>query len=233
MLPPSYSDSVRAVTFNIHHGAEGLERVAVFLQSLKPDIVFLQEVDRGCQRSGGVDQAATLARGLGHFFAFGEAFPFDGGSYGLALTSRLPLKNRHTLRLPHPSPRKDDGHGEPRIALVASTSTLTLAVTHLGLSAKERPEQARRIQSKLGHPTGLIIGGDLNEGPEGPVATKWKGWLSDAFHEGGGIEESTAPDERGVRIDAIFRTAGAPIVRHAFLGPAGYSDHRAVIVDFE
>ena len=211
-----------------------MDRIAGFLLSLQPDLVFLQEVDRGTLRSARMDQAAYLAERLGHVHAFAEAFPFDGGSYGLALTSRLPLLAPRTIHLPHPSPRQDDGNGEPRIALVASIERLTVVVTHLGLSPGERPEQARRIRSELRSHPALLLAGDLNEGPDGAVAREWEGWVRDAFREADGTEEPTdPPGGPNARIDGIFRTTAAPRVRGAFVGPPGYSDHRPVIVDFE
>jgi endonuclease/exonuclease/phosphatase family metal-dependent hydrolase len=226
---------VRAVTFNIHHGAEGLDRLCAYLRSLRPDVLFLQEVDRGCARSGGVDQAATVAGALGLNFVFGEAFPYDGGSYGLSLLSRWPLTRTKIFRLPHPSPRQHDGRGEPRILLTAETRDLMLAVTHLGLTPRERRAQADRIRRELWLPRQLILGADLNEGPtEAVAASAWRGWLSDAFREGGGIEEATSPADRPrTRIDGLFRTADAPRAREAAVGATGYSDHRAVRVDFD
>ena len=58
---------VRVLTYNIHHG-EGLDgridlpRQAAIMTSAAPDLVALQEVDRGTARAGGVDQLAELAR---------------------------------------------------------------------------------------------------------------------------------------------------------------------------
>jgi endonuclease/exonuclease/phosphatase family metal-dependent hydrolase len=223
---------MRGVTYNIQHGAGGLEQVAAVLRDLAPDLVFLQEVDRGCRRSGGIDQAAWLATALGQHLAFAEALPFDGGSYGIALLSRTPLTAVRSVPLPHPSPRCDDGHGEPRILLMAETSELTVGCTHLGLSDEERPEKAAAIRRAL-EGRSVLLGGDFNEGPGQAVSRKWDGWLTDCFRETGAAEHPTAPSDRpAARIDFIFRSAAAPKPLHAFIGPSGASDHRPVIVDF-
>lgn len=224
---------MRCVTFNIQHAAEGLDRVEQLLRQLEPDVAFLQEVDRGCRRSGRVDQAQSLARALGMHALFAEAFPLEGGSYGLALLSKRPLQALGVHRLPHPAPREDDGRGEPRILLVARSGALTLACTHLGLSEEERPVQAAVIRQALEGQPNLLLGGDLNEGREGPVLARWAGWLEDTFKKGAPSERVTAPPDRPqTRIDFVLRSTDAPRVTASFVGPAGASDHRPVVVDF-
>jgi endonuclease/exonuclease/phosphatase family metal-dependent hydrolase len=55
---------LRVLSYNIHH-AEGVdrkldvERIAAVIQSVKPDLVALQEVDRNVKRTGGVDQPSA------------------------------------------------------------------------------------------------------------------------------------------------------------------------------
>lgn len=64
---PVASDALRVLTYNIHHG-EGtdgvldLERIAGVIKGASPDLVALQEVDVGAERTGGVDQAGELGR---------------------------------------------------------------------------------------------------------------------------------------------------------------------------
>ena len=74
---------VRVLTYNIHHG-EGMDgridlvRQAEILNREAPDLVALQEVDRGTKRSGGVDQLAELGRLTGLTPTFGRAIDFQG-----------------------------------------------------------------------------------------------------------------------------------------------------------
>jgi endonuclease/exonuclease/phosphatase family metal-dependent hydrolase len=222
------------VTFNIQHGAEGLVRVAHLLRELAPDVVFLQEVDRGCRRSGGTDQALMLANALGAHFAFGQAFPFDEGAYGLALLSRQPMTNVRSYELPHEGPPQDDGRGEPRILLCADVGALTICNTHLGLGPAERIAQVERLRHVLSpEPLPVVLGGDFNEHRASQAVQSTLTWLHDTFDEARGEEHSTAPGDRPHgRIDYIFRSEHAPNAMRAFIGPAGYSDHRPVIVDF-
>ena len=68
---------LRMVSYNIRHGRgmDGrvdLARTARVLARLKPDLVALQEVDKICTRSGGVDIAKELGRRLKMHHAFGR-----------------------------------------------------------------------------------------------------------------------------------------------------------------
>ncbi len=96
---------LRILTYNIKAGRyhpDGLEAVARRIEAIAPDIVALQEVDRGATRSEGVDQPAWLGGRLGLVAAFGCSFTLpDGGEYGNALLSRWPIVAVETVALPH------------------------------------------------------------------------------------------------------------------------------------
>ncbi|HSR42557.1 MAG TPA: hypothetical protein VLL48_10305, partial [Longimicrobiales bacterium] len=57
--------TLRLVAYNVKHGqgmdgVVDLRRAARVLRELDPDVVTLQEIDRGVDRTGGVDQARRL-----------------------------------------------------------------------------------------------------------------------------------------------------------------------------
>ena len=85
---------LRVLSYNIHHG-EGLDgridlsRQAEIMKREEPDLVALQEVDRGTVRSGSVDQLAELARLTGLAPVFGQTIALQGGDYGVGVLSRL------------------------------------------------------------------------------------------------------------------------------------------------
>lgn len=155
----------RVLCWNLRHGAglDGkidLERIAAVIRTQNPDVVLLQEVDRKCGRSGGVDQAAELGRLLEMESAFGKAVDHDDGEYGQAILSRTPLMDVEVHRLP--------SHGEPRIALSAvvesSLGKLTVATLHL-----DHQDEARRFAQaqvaaaalvKSTYP--VVLAGDFN-----------------------------------------------------------------------
>src|ERR1700730_14354602 len=88
--------TLRVLTYNIHHG-EGtdgrfdLSRLAGVIKSVQPDVVALQEVDRGTARAAGVDELTELERLTDMHAEFGKAMDYAGGGYGVAVLSRWPL----------------------------------------------------------------------------------------------------------------------------------------------
>ncbi|MBR9988488.1 MAG: endonuclease/exonuclease/phosphatase family protein, partial [Gemmatimonadetes bacterium] len=110
--PPAVTLSV--VSYNIRHGRGmddqvDLERIAAVLRRLDPDVVALQEVDEGVDRSGGVDQTERLGDLLGMHHAFGSFMDYQGGRYGMSILSRCAMRFVTPVRL-------TEGN-EPRIAL--------------------------------------------------------------------------------------------------------------------
>ena len=180
--------SIRVLTYNIHHG-EGrderidLPRIAAVIKRARPDLVALQEVDVKTKRSGGVDQAAELARLTGMHVAFGRAIDHEGGQYGNAILSRWPLREAKTHALPHRPER------EARCVVVAAARPggglpdLLLASTHLQNGRKavaDRTAQTRRINELLAGrgPLPVVLAGDLNTIPGSPtmklLAEQWE-----------------------------------------------------------
>jgi endonuclease/exonuclease/phosphatase family metal-dependent hydrolase len=162
-------DGLRVISWNIRHGRgmDGkidLERIAGVLSKHRADLVLLQEVDRGCARSGAVDQAAEIGRLTGLHHAFGKAIDHDGGEYGLAILSRFPLGETKVHKLP--------GDGEARVVFAAAVETpigtLTLASTHLDHQNVRRQLAQSQVAAAalLESPHPVILAGDLNARPD-------------------------------------------------------------------
>jgi endonuclease/exonuclease/phosphatase family metal-dependent hydrolase len=170
---PQASGTLRVLTYNIHHGEamDGMfdyERLANVITSLSPDIVALQEVDRGTDRASGVDQAAMLGRLCGMHHAFGQAMPYQNGQYGEAVLSRLPIEEV----VVHPLPYRTGQ--EPRAALEVQITPeglgpIVFVGTHLCHQSNEtRTQQTQRMGRlfpKAGGPA-VILAGDLNARPQ-------------------------------------------------------------------
>ena len=158
---------MRLVTFNVLHGASpddgvvDLDRFAAAIVALDPDVLALQEVDRGQERSHGADLADVAAQAMGaastRFVAAMTTDPRgrwrpaprspDPGvaAYGVALLSRCPILGWRELRLPRIAPpfpllRRDPRrlelrHEERRAAVLARLETpegpLLAASAHL------------------------------------------------------------------------------------------------------
>lgn len=138
---------LRVVSYNIKHGRgmDGkvdLDRTAKVLAKLKPDIIALQEVDKHCTRSGKVDIAAELGKRLKMDHRFGKFMDFQGGEYGMAVLSRLPIKTTRIHKLPRGA--------EPRIALEV--------VVQANSEAKDADKQAAPKKAK-----GLGRGGGIKK----------------------------------------------------------------------
>lgn len=115
---------------------------------------------------------------------------------------------------------------------------LTAISAHLGLVPVEREHHARDLTDHLGGVDGpLILGVDLNEGPEAPAAR----WIGDRLFDAaiGPAEGSrhTFP-ARGpaVRIDYLFVSQSVSVTRcwvPASQAAAEASDHRPVMAEVE
>lgn len=158
---------LKVFCWNIQHGRgmDGridLDRIAAVIDAEKPDLVALQEVDQATRRSGGVDQAAVLGEKLGMEVVFGKAMDYQGGGYGLAVLSRLPIDGHRVHRLPGP--------GEPRIALETivrrGDETLGFVCVHLDHRSEEtRVAQVKAIDQALEGRKRVLLCGDINDVP--------------------------------------------------------------------
>ena len=159
-------ESLRVLSYNVRN-CRGLDdyhtvnvaRVAGVISNQAPDVVALQELDRKTKRSAGRDMLQELADATGMIGTFGEAIPFQGGSYGVGILSKAkPLRSYH---LPLP------GKEEPRTLLVCEFDTFVFFCTHLSLTAESRQASAEIInqeQAKFNKP--VLLAGDFNAKPE-------------------------------------------------------------------
>jgi endonuclease/exonuclease/phosphatase family metal-dependent hydrolase len=180
LLPVAVSQAaepvrLRVLSYNIHHG-EGvdrkldLERIARVIDSVKPDVVALQEVDQNVNRTDGMDQPAALARLTKMNVIFGANIKLQGGHYGNAVLSRFPIA-RHTNRLlPNVDNGEQRGVIEAEIEIPQTDRTVLLLATHLDYRVDERERLASAkvindlIASHPDHPA--LLAGDLNATPE-------------------------------------------------------------------
>ena len=87
---------LKVLTYNIHHG-EGLDgkidlnRIAKIIRETGVDLVALQEVDQGTERSFGIKLLDSLSSLTKMHFYFDKNIDFKGGEYGNGILSRLPI----------------------------------------------------------------------------------------------------------------------------------------------
>lgn len=233
---------IRVMTYNIHHG-EGtdrefdLVRLANIIKSEEPDLVALQEVDQGTERSAGVDQLAELGQLTGMHAAFGKAIDFQGGGYGVGVLSRWTILSTEN----HPLPGSPDR--EPRTALTVDVKMgdggplLQFTSTHLdqGLSLGNRVAQANELNDRLVSGDGLpsILAGDMNSGAESEVVQILDAqWTNVSPTDSPSISRSGRPI---FRVDYVMvRPSGDwRIVESRVVDAPVASDHRPVLAVLE
>jgi endonuclease/exonuclease/phosphatase family metal-dependent hydrolase len=197
---------IRVITYNIHHGEGmdkkfGVERIAKLLMAEKPDIVALQEVDQGTKRASRVDQPAEFARLMGMKVVFGRNIAYDGGGYGTAVLTRLPIRSKESVKLKSfypPTKENPEQRGVQVIELGEKGEPGFLFLcTHLDFrpAEDERMASAKTINELVrkrgGEPA--IIAGDFNATREsGPIREFEKEWVV-----AGGEMESAKPQADG------------------------------------
>jgi endonuclease/exonuclease/phosphatase family metal-dependent hydrolase len=226
--------TLRVVAYNIRHGAGmdlevDLERIADALRALDADVITLQEVDRATERTGGVDQTARLAELLGMRGSFGAHRPYQGGEYGNAVLTRLPLLEARTHSIP-PSGGSALAVHEVRVAAGPRGEPVSVVSVHLAGAPEERLVQADSVRSyfaRADHP--VILAGDFNGRP-GDVAVERlrRDWLILDKQGERFTFPADAPDRE---IDFVMlRPAEAfEIVEHRVAGERVAADHRPVV----
>ena len=93
---PASTQTLRVMTYNIHVGVGidkklDLPRIAGVINAQHPDLVGLQEVDRGVARTQRIDEIAEIAKLTRMDYAFAFNLRYQGGQYGVAILSRFPI----------------------------------------------------------------------------------------------------------------------------------------------
>lgn len=156
---------LKVANYNIKSGVwTSLDEVSDVVASLDADIIALQEVDNGLERSDGVDQSAVLAERIGAERVFAGAWEKDGGTYGVALLSKRPILQAERFELP------DVGGFEPRVGIDATVCAGTRELRVVSSHADFLPWSAKAHADALGeHVAGdddVVLAGDFNIPPE-------------------------------------------------------------------
>ncbi|WP_327398989.1 endonuclease/exonuclease/phosphatase family protein [Streptomyces sp. NBC_01288] len=248
--------------------------LAEAVASLDADVVALQEIDCLQERSGGVDQAAVAADAMGaRDWRYATALhcrsvpgrgwvsdPTEPGmrvygpegqrqpevpSHGLALLSRLPVREWRALRLPAAPfgmPLRVAGQAFPVLARDQSRAALaavlegphgpfTVVAVHLSFVPGWNIGQLRTVRRWIADlPQPRVLMGDFNLFGALPRltlnATAPRGWRSSA-------RRATFPSHRPlVQLDHILATGlGADAVGAAHAPRTAISDHRPLVVE--
>lgn len=153
---------MRVATFNVHHceGRDGVcdvGRVADVVRATGAEVVALQELDMGMERTGFTNQPGEIAAGAGLTVEFHPVLQRGDGRYGNALAARQRLDSK---KVSLPSVARE----EPRAAVVGRYGGIMFVGAHLSRSRRARAEQIRALAAlaeRLEPP--VVVMGDLNE----------------------------------------------------------------------
>src|SRR2546421_12999505 len=175
---------IRVMSYNIHVGVGmdkklDLPRIAAVISGQRADLVGLQEVDRGVERTGRIDEIAELAKLTHMDYAFAFNLKYQGGQYGVAILSRYPIKSTdHRL---YKNTREAERRGLIRAEVDVGGRIMNFVTTHLDYQYDDgRLFEAQQLLAALKDVTGpLIVVGDFNDVPAGGAYLLMRGQFDD------------------------------------------------------
>ena len=240
LVPHTFAKTIRVMTYNIHVGIGmdkklDLRRIADVINKEKPDLVGLQEVDRGVQRTQRIDEIVELSKLTRLDYAFAFNLPYQGGQYGVAILSRFPIRaTEHRL---YKNLREAERRGFIRAEVRIDGRVVHLVTTHLDYQHDDgRLFEAQQMLASLSDVKGpLIVVGDFNDIPAGDTYKLMSSLFDDAWAIRPGIEGFSYPaDKPTKRIDYIFTRRTDEIkTKRAWLVNTLASDHVPVVADLE
>ena len=239
--PPASGQTLRVMTYNIHVGIGmdkklDLPRIAGIINAQHPDLVGLQEVDRGVQRTQRIDEIVELAKLTRMNYDFAFNLRYQGGQYGVAILSRFPIVAMdHRL---YQNTREAERRGFIRGEVIANGRTVNFVTTHLDYQYEDgRFFEAQQLLAAIKDVKGpLIVVGDFNDIPFGRAYQLMRYDFSDAWIESRGNDEgdSYPADKPAKRIDYIFfRSTDRVRTKRAWIIQTQASDHVPVVADLE
>ncbi len=235
------SKTLRVMTYNIHVGVGmdkklDLPRVAGVINAQHPDLVGLQEVDRGVTRTQRIDEIVELSKLTRMDYAFAFNLHYQGGQYGVAILSRFPIRaTDHRL---YQNTREAERRGFIRAEVSVDGRVLNFVTTHLDYQYEDgRLFEAQQLLNALKDVQGpLVIVGDFNDIPAGRAYQLMRYQFGDAWIESRSTDEgfSYPTDKPAKRIDYIFfRSTERVRTRRAWIVDTQASDHVPVVADLE
>jgi endonuclease/exonuclease/phosphatase family metal-dependent hydrolase len=203
-------DDLTLVDWNLHYGvspltAVDLEGIARTIEAQHPDVVTLQEVERGWVFGGGADVATWLAHRLGMTIRFAPAADHQ---FGNAVLARSGLTDVVVHPLPYGAGPQDRSALSTTLTTAGGQAVRVTSVhlQHRTTNTPTRLDQLRTLLAAEPVTGPAVLAGDLNAVPGSPEITLVEdaGWVSaiDAVGDPDSLTEpSTDPTER---IDWVF-----------------------------
>ena len=233
------------MTYNaIQHGAGAdtnidFQRTADAINHEQPDIVALEEVDKGVKRTAGRDLTAELAAMTKLTGYFSNNFNFQGGEYGNAVLTRFPIleaTNTHYQML-----RTNEQRGTSfNSSSIFTAAKLLFLATHIDYRKENEErllnvaEMKRIITQYPGLP--IVLCGDFNDFPNTPVHRAMAETFDDTWELIGKGDGLTFPSPKPNRrpSDYIWLLKNKSVIPlKAWVPDTQASDHRPFVADFQ
>jgi endonuclease/exonuclease/phosphatase family metal-dependent hydrolase len=234
---PEPRQTLTLMTFNIHGGygpddALDLRRIARMVIEAGPDVVALQDVNRGDARNGFTDEMVSLAdllRPAGYrYWTFG---PVDGLFVGNALLSRYQIVANENY-LYSPEQGADGSFLLARVKIGGRRVTFFTTRFDSG-DATAQTQALLALTDSETLPVAVL--GDLGAGPEAPHIQQMAGRLTDAYVAAGGPTPGfTYPAGRPERrVDYVFVGSGLQATAARVAAGELASSHLPVVVQVQ
>ncbi len=209
---PMAEKPIKLLTYNVHSciGSDRKldpGRIASVIAEAQADIIALQEVDVLRRRTGGIDQAHTIASLLKMQAHFHPALSVAEEQYGDAIITALPTGAVKA----GPLPSIGEQRGALSVEILVGDRKLLVVNTHLGLRGRERMGQMTTLlnsgwlRGTAEEPLPTILCGDFNAIPSSATYRLAARSLKDAQLAGKDRPKATFPSRYPLmRIDHVF-----------------------------
>ena len=147
-----------------------LSAISDLIGSSGADVVALQEVDDGCERSGGVAMMPYIKEKAGYGYGYFITIrPFQGGRYGTAIISRFPVTDSRTIDYKVKIAKQGTSCGY--VTVDADGVPVTVFNTHLSCESDEANTDTmtcldHELREFYAYHGGFLCCGDFNTGPD-------------------------------------------------------------------
>ncbi|MEX0868129.1 MAG: endonuclease/exonuclease/phosphatase family protein, partial [Nitriliruptoraceae bacterium] len=226
--------TLRVAVINIRMGFDlagrlGVDQLADELAALAPDLVVLNEVDRGWLTTGSRDTLRIVQRALGHDAIFA---PAADDVWGNALLTRYPWEEVDRSRLPQG--RDAMPRGQFSVLLTTELGSVAVIGTHLSHvddRGDTRVPQARAVAATVARYAGrgipTIVAGDFNAPPGSVELNAFGDFVVNTFDTGHPTWPSDDPE---VQIDHVLVSPSFAVQSASHFG-GEFSDHIGLVVD--
>jgi endonuclease/exonuclease/phosphatase family metal-dependent hydrolase len=218
---------LRVVSYNLRSLRAGITPAVEAVIAYEPDLLLVQEYGppyrlRAFGKALGMDWASSFA-------------PFNRLRNAVLFRSPWRLVQSETRRLSKTKGQYRRGFVLAR--LETKHDVVNAVSVHLGLSSRERPRHAAELLTTLRELDGpIVVGGDLNEGPDGDAVAALTAELRSGRSIAGGDHPTFPADGPSAGIDDVLVAGGAAIASFR-VGESDAvrkaSDHRPVVADLE